>query len=231
LDKIYRFLDRSRLATNLGNLSRAVESCKRFAPNGTDWGYDFSGITFIAEPQRHMVPSIEPEKQSIRIELSLHLRGKCLPDDSDCDPLSELAVQIVLDSQTPDGAALRFAWHFDRQPDGEALPEEIHPRYHAQHAGRVIRESSHLKWGNGMFLDVPRLAFVPMDALLAIDLVLSSYLPTAWNRKCRADTYYKSIMRAAQRRYWRPYIGALSTAWNAGTVHVDVLSYWPQLYL
>jgi hypothetical protein len=214
----------------LAELSRAIESCKRFEPKEMEWGYDFSGVTFMAEPQRHMIPNIEKAKQSIQIELRLHLRGVCLPNESEADPLSELAVQIILNSRAPDGTPLRFAWHIDRDL-GIFAGDEIHPRYHVQHAGRIMRESSTMSWGSSMFLDVPRFAYMPLDALLAIDLVLSSYLPTAWADKCRADTYYNSLLRVAQRRYWKPYILALASAWNTGTVHDCASKYLPQLSL
>ena len=86
----------------------------------------------------------------------------------------------------------------------------VHPVYHFQYGGKKLPKFK--EWDKYVFLDSPRLAHPPLDAVLAIDFVISNYFPGKW-RDLRDDGAYTNLIRNAQDRCWRPYSYAVAYQW------------------
>lgn len=223
---LQNFLTRLRSVRGSTTFSNAALECERRLPQGRDecWGYSFGGLVFEPEPMKHTLPNTA---QNIRIELNGSIVGHC--QDAP-DPLDALSVQLIVRaSEFVDGKQkpLLFAWHFDRHI-GQVAPGVVHPRYHFQHAGKVVREAGDLNWGNAIFLEAPRIMHPPMDAILAVDFVLSNFLPNTRARLI-GDGNYRKLLHHAQTSLWRPYVSALIAAWDQTSSNHLCYDFWPDL--
>ncbi|MGS0569280.1 hypothetical protein [Vibrio parahaemolyticus] len=88
----------------------------------------------------------------------------------------------------------------------------MHPNYHVHHGGHRVKELD--SYGDMVLLKNPRLMHHPLDALLAIDLALSNFLPLDKWEKLRADTGYQMMMKKSQTNWWKPYYETLGNYWN-----------------
>ncbi|CAK3556695.1 Nucleotidyltransferase [Vibrio crassostreae] len=108
------------------------------------------------------------------------------------------------------------SWHFDYHVDMEGTGEEeeyrfIHPHFHVHHGGHRVKELD--SYGNMIILKNPRLMHHPLDALLAIDLVLSNFLQKREWDLLKGNPNYKRVMRRAQMNWWKPYYEQLGQYW------------------
>lgn len=110
----------------------------------------------------------------------------------------------------------------------------MHPVYHLHYGGNrldsTIQNEDHC-YGDSLFLDSPRLAHPPMDAILGVDFVLTNYVSQESFRTLREDNQYQNLVKAAQSRVWRPYIQALAHSWSPVPDRCDWKdkTIWPQL--
>ncbi|EMF5208972.1 hypothetical protein V3738_004732 [Enterobacter roggenkampii] len=102
-------------------------------------------------------------------------------------------------------------WHMDYHVD-EGEPQYMHPDYHLHHGGRYINGLQ--DYGEVIILDNPRVMHHPLDVFLAIDFVISNFYPKKEWSKIRADTFYKKIIKDAQRAWWKGYYEKISSYWE-----------------
>jgi hypothetical protein len=218
-----RFLNKTTRVRGTTTLVNAATECKRDKPGDDLWGYSLAGLVFEPEDLRHMMP---PDATDVLIELDMDIVGHCSQQP---DPLAKLKVNIVVNGKLVDGdtsAPLMFSWHLDRHVGVRTEEDTSHPRYHFQHAGRVM-QCSDSKWGSAIFLDPPRIMFPPMNAFTACDFILNNFLPTIRNQLAE-DGNYRKWLRRAQIDMWKPYVDAISRAWS-GNGGAACLDYWPDL--
>lgn len=223
-------LKAARLIRDSSPLRLAAEACTGSKPTNNYWRYSFSDLEFIVgkthlEKYRHTIPGNLVE---IRVHLSVRAKGLCLDDDT--DPFEELVVDCKIEGRKKNNSVPYIsAWHLDRNEgdSDDASQNFIHPLYHFQFGGdKLPRDWS---YGRFLFVESPRLVHPPLDAVLAIDFVLTNYFPVTW-REIRADNVrYSRIIQQAQQRCWRPYAKSSSTAWLPGNHPWTAYSIWPQL--
>lgn len=115
-----------------------------------------------------------------------------------------------------DSRLCKGAWHFDYHVDMDGTGKEeeyryIHPHYHVHHGGHKVKELD--SYGDMVILKSPRLMHHPLDAFLAIDLILSNFLKVGeWN-KLRASTQYRMAVKKSQLSWWKPYYEQLGSYW------------------
>jgi hypothetical protein len=198
------------------------------------WGYRFYGLELLGidkESSRHARPN---GAEIMSIELSVSLSGPCLDVGDFSNPFSSLGVDIVALGLSADGRHdLKCAWHFDKhiQEKGDGKPLFAHPIYHFQHGGNNVSQLNN--YGEHLILEPPRIAHPPLDAILAVDFVLSNYCGRKWASLHLDNTTYRDLIASAQERYWTPY--ALSTATICNSLTVDsswsVQEIWPQMLI
>jgi hypothetical protein len=156
----------------------------------------------------------------LNIELSIEVKGHC--DRLEDGELEHLILNLMISS----GDSNYCAWHFDRHTE-EGNTVDAHPLYHFQHGGHAMKtHSDHL--GKTLILPAPRLAFPPMDAILAIDFVLSNFCGECW-QSLRDDPTYVRLLKSSQRSLWKPYLTRLASWWDTGPKNDGALRLFPHL--
>ncbi|WP_404939286.1 hypothetical protein [Pseudomonas atacamensis] len=171
---------------------------------GSTWAYKISGLLLRVDVPQSTQPVNCPGP--LTIEVGLSLGGDF---ESEEDQLTDLILDILIRSSC--GTHL-CAWHFDRHIEGGNAPLEAHPLYHFQHGGNAMLPFAGLL-GNSLLLPAPRLAFPPMDAVLAIDFVLSNFSGECWSFMRKQPTYLR-LIRESQKLLWKPYLQRLANWWD-----------------
>jgi hypothetical protein len=223
LDRLAILLGKYRnICPNTGPLHTAAKQCRSFPKKSDLWGYKLDRLQFYVEKPRHTFP--ENISDTLVVELSVTVEGKCHPVKSD-DPFEQLAVNIVVSGKNPYQPENICAWHLDRHIDSES--EVVHPLYHFQYGGNRME---HLKddLGRVLLLETPRLVHPPMEAVLAIDFVLSNFVGATWKQiKEEKDGTYRNMVAEAQERFWYPYAESIAARWGKPPKDSRVL--WPTL--
>ena len=215
-------IDKTGCCHDSGPLRRAAHACS--TAQNDEWGYSCQGLQFTIEPPRQTLPANAPRPLVLRV--SSEFVGIC--NDSSHDSFRSMAVnfEVVSDAGPEQGY---LSWHFDRHIDGANPSHELHPRYHFQHGGHRTKANAR-DLGHLLIMAPPRLPHPPMDALLAVDFALSHFSPLHW-KALKQDQTYVNLIKDAQLRLWRPYMAALSTAWDGSMHHANGLDLWPNLVL
>lgn len=189
-----------------------------------DWSYEVADLQFrVGTPQNAL-----PQKcgNRLNVYMDLNLQGVC--NDELDDSLTDLILNIRIETETKQNIC---SWHFDRHiVDGKSEPpEEAHPKYHFQHGGHAMKDLAE-SLGKTLLLPTPRLAFPPMDAILAIDFVLSNFAGNCW-QSLRDEATYTRLLKEAQHRHWRPYLQRLASWWDTGYKESksEITALWPHL--
>ena len=218
------------------NINTLAQQCRSFPKRSQDWYYDFK-IEFPRESFKTMgLDKVKPEKTVKKFNITLYIKagGPYVPVKANnltetitCLELDLIAMGYGTDEEIEEkqGADVICAWHLDIHPDGQES-DFAHPRFHWQYGGKYVWDNTKEWFGNHLLLIPPRLAHPPLDAILAIDFVLSNYYAPAW-KDLRNDPSYSRTVATAQRLYWEPYYRAVASGdWSANN-RLPFL-YWPK---
>jgi hypothetical protein len=172
---------------------------------GSTWNYKISGLQLRVNVPQSTQPVNCPGP--LTIEVSLSLAGDLNNDEA--DQLTALVLDIIIKSSC---GSLLCAWHFDRHNQEGNPTLEAHPLYHFQHGGNAMLPYAGML-GNSLLLPAPRLAFPPMDAVLAIDFVLSNFSGECWGFM-RKQAPYLRLIKESQKTLWQPYLKRLANWWE-----------------
>lgn len=101
------------------------------------------------------------------------------------------------------------AWHFDYHSYGSDHASACHPMFHWQFGGWGLKDVSDDISGV-LVMDTPRLFAPPLDAVLAVDFLLSHFNGPAWQRVRSQEPRYSRMVRRSQARLWKPFFDELS---------------------
>ncbi|RZK38278.1 MAG: hypothetical protein EOO61_08115 [Hymenobacter sp.] len=208
------------ILTDITPLQDAANECA--VGNPSEWGYWLVGMRIQATDYlpsyRNTIPYPVP---NMLIEFNIRVEGDTLEQSCVEDPIKLLEAEWQISSSKTHVTS----WHLDRNQGNidEECKHFAHPVYHFQFGGKHLHERGPDAYGQLLFVEPPRLAHPPMDAILAIDFTISNFLPDIWhdlrrreseNEKVaqRAERYVR-ILRAAQKRFWRPYALAAAAHW------------------
>ena len=215
-------------------LNDAARGCRR-EPRGNplQWELSLDALSFNfsdedIQAQKHAKP---PGLLLIDLVLKVKLSGDCREPEPPVNPFNMLSVECVITGGHEDdpGSSYHAAWHLDRHEFANESTGLVHPEYHFQYGGKNLPELK--EFGHHVLLDSPRLAHPPLDAVLAIDFVLSNYFPRC-RRQLREDSEaYTDIIRNAQCRCWKPYSYAVANYWARvpDKITWSATGIWPQL--
>ena len=230
LRKIASVLRDSELVQDPSPLFSAASTCVSAHADRDQWEYECVGLLFIVDNEhlstyRNTIPS---SLREIEIELNVHAGGRCWDRDSCDDPLNVLEVDCKIEARIQEVSYI-CAWHLDRnQGDAdEASRHFVHPCHHFQFGGRRLPRE--LGYGQLLFIEPPRLAHPPLDAILAIDFVLTNYFPNTWQKLRRENPQYTRVIEEAQHRCWRPYATITASRWASEDPPWAADTIWPQL--
>ncbi|MDO8268662.1 MAG: hypothetical protein Q7T32_12645 [Moraxellaceae bacterium] len=183
------------------------------------WEYQISNLQFKVDvPQ-----NTRPVNCGTHLLVTVDLFAAGHLDHEVEDPLTALVLEIQVSTLSRSHIC---TWHFDRHIEGGDEPEEAHPLYHFQFGGHSMNEISGLL-GKTLLLPTPRLAFPPMNAILALDFVLSNFAGSFW-KSLRDNANYERLLRESQIKYWQPYLQKLAGWWGVGRGPDD--GSWHQLW-
>jgi hypothetical protein len=191
---------------NADVLKSSANQAKESGESG--WEYQVAGLQMRVQAPQNVLP-VQRGESSLLIQVDLDVAGAY----DEKDDLTNLVLEICIHTDQRKNIC---AWHFDRhiKGNGSNEPEEAHPLYHFQHGGHAMKEISD-SLGKVLLLPAPRLPFPPMDAILAIDFLLSNFAGKQW-KKLRDDPTYSRLLRDAQVRYWKPYHERVASWWGQG---------------
>lgn len=200
----------------------AQDDCRSSKPCGEiSWGYSISEQLFRIDEQRHTIPE---NLIDLTISLSIDIKGFCLSEEDQTNPIKELAVDLVISGKNKNGERLLNCWHLDKHVPGEDEACYAHPDFHFHHGGKKMQGS----FGSAIIFESPRIAHPPMDGILAVDFILSNFLQGP-QKLLRDNNEYLRLVSVAQERLWKPYAIAAASHWNSNKTGWLATDIWPQL--
>jgi hypothetical protein len=208
-----------------------------FKKDGVSWGYQMGPLVFSPPADRLRV--VTGDVAEPKVELDVSVEASITPGVQVADPFIHLSCNIQIKAKRKtNGLPLFFCWHLDREDSYDhngVTPSFIHPRYHMQHGGSLLKDFSsgtedHAGYGSVLISDTPRFVHPPLEAILGVDFILTNFYPND-KRKFREEQAYRILLASAQERYWRPYALAIAQAWSDLPVESDGLygEMWPSL--
>ena len=190
------------------------------------WGYDVSNLEIRLGDLRHLRPRGGCESGLSGL-LSVSVQ-EFIPNEDDCSfedlftSIRSIGVDFHCESfvasETDLIETVKAAWHLDTHMFLDVDSHSVHPRFHFQFGGRAL-DGSPL---SGILLtEEPRIAHPPLDAILAVDFVLSHYCGKSWKEQRDNDERYTRLVSPAFGRYWKTYHKQLYTLLS-GTLEVDL---------
>lgn len=223
-------LRNSNLVRDPSPLFSAASTCTHANPGRDQWEYKCVGLLFVIDNEhlskyRNTMPG---NLREIEIELNVHAGGRCRDRYSCEDPFDALEVDCKIETRIQ-GVSYIGAWHLDRNQGNadEASRHFVHPCYHFQFGGRRLPRE--LEYGQLLFIEPPRLAHPPLDAILAVDFILTNYFPDTWRELRLENQRYVRVITEAQHRCWRPYATIAASRWASEDPLWTAETIWPQL--
>jgi hypothetical protein len=222
LSELADILYRADVCADTGPLNSCIAAC--LAPPrksesedrpGLWWGYELTDLRLVLPAQRHFRPR-KAETEGLAANLCVTVE-EFVPNSADeVGRTFALARRVSVDFYfdtvitLADGElhALRSAWHLDTHVHGKS--RDVHPRFHFQFGGDRLDEFDEAIRAI-LVPEAPRIAFVPMDAVLAVDFVLSHYFGVLWQELRDTEPRYQRLIRTATGRYWAEYFGRLAS--------------------
>jgi hypothetical protein len=205
------------IITDKSPLEQAAGNCATGKPE--IWEYWMSNLIIIVTKYIPEYKNTIPASLSeLVIEFNMHIRGEPLEQSCVEDPIRWLSADWRISSNPH-----VTSWHLDRNQGliDDECKHFAHPIYHFQFGGNHLHSAG--PYGQLLFVEPPRLAHPPMDAILAIDFTISNFLPDIWHELRSEDSEddkiaqraerYVRILRTAQKRFWRPYAFAAASQW------------------
>ncbi|NQY68282.1 MAG: hypothetical protein HRT72_11265 [Flavobacteriales bacterium] len=174
-----------------------------------NWGYEIVNFKMPVETIKHVRP------EGIKnVELSLNM--KLVADSTKWgtleDPLLELSFHVTLRAINSNKTSY-LCFHIDKH-DMAKFSTEPHPIYHIQYSPKPKNVSKEdFDYGNILHLDTPRIPHSPVDFTLGFGLLISSFLPSKWDKLMR-DPFFKKTYTDYQIGILKPYAHTLADNWK-----------------
>ncbi len=163
----------------------------------------------------------------LELEFDLNIDGKFADALNGKDPFSSYTLNIVVYGLDGSGENLLYnAMHLDKH-DG-TISNTIHPYYHFQFGGNKLKENIN-EYGQVLILDSPRIMYHPMEFILAIDFIVSNFLPNAWKNLKKNPTYL-DILNEIQKLIVQPYFRSITNFFDKNVGNWNHLEVYPQFY-
>ena len=222
LSELAEILSGANVCKDTGPLNSCVAACLA-APRGAGlehdgdrsewWGYELTDLQLVLPPQRHFRPR-KAQTNGLAANLCVTVEEYVPRTAQEVGQSFTLARKVAVDfyfdsvlEQDEEIHDLRMAWHMDTHQ--HLGGRDAHPMFHFQFGGERL---DHLDESIRAILvpEAPRLPMAPMDAILAVDFVLSHYFGELWRELRDSEPRYGRLIRAAIKRYWTDYFAQLN---------------------
>ena len=192
---------------------------------------DSKNLKYSVKPIKLIMSGKFPKRLShtgvkvLELEFDMNVNGNFEDAISGKDPFSSYAFNIVMYGMN-DSDMLYNDMHLDRH-DGSVSNNSVHPYYHFHFGGNRLTDQVE-NYGQILILDSPRLMYHPMDFILAVDFIVSNFVPESWDR-LRKDGNYISILQKAQKLFIEPYFKSLANFFDKTPSLWNHQELYPQL--
>lgn len=181
------------------------------------WGYKVEGLQLRLEAQRHCRPRAllaDSMVGRLTVEVEEYIPQNVIGVDDGFGHIRRLDAQFVCDAEAifnDEIIQLRAAWHVDTHLHTSTRSGSVHPRFHFQVGGKDLADFDEAM--RGIFLtEAPRPPIAPLDAILAVDFVLSHYCGQKWEDLRLMEARYGRVRLPSMKRYWTPYFCQIAEA-------------------
>lgn len=194
---------------NIANLLVKKRICKDVSPlikiNGAR-NQDFIQVD-------KLLFNIKPAPRNTRpiveyLEILLNVTVPIVSFDNTNLNLNRYFFSIDISAYNKNGEKVKSSWHLDYDDSKDV--EYVHPFFHLTFGGKMMEN---IEIGNLLLLPTPRFAYPPMDVILGIDFILSNFLKKDIYNEFTSDSQYRSAVKNAQFKFWRPYMLSLAHFW------------------
>jgi len=221
LDRFAQFLTQQNILQDPKPIYNAASACRNHNVKGM-WKYSIDNLIFRKLGSIKVFQN-EFDVENATIIFSMLAEGKCEPNEGE-DPLTALSMNIFLSGNYISGDNINNAyssWHLDRH-NSEIDSAFLHPIYHFSFGGMRLEDELDFNNTPVILADTPRIAHLPMDAILGIDFILTNF----WENSLltyRKEGVYVNLVGESQRTFWKPYIDSLHSFWRGKPDHL----LWP----
>ena len=221
MTRLRDFLNKYRICHDTSPLNRLIFKLQANNRGGGAESFEYSLddlVFYLEEKNGTICPTqIVPKDSPIEIHLELILKSEGIYDFMNIKELSgQLRLSVDwLNELSSDGVCKSHsAWHFDFHvpKNSDGVNEFCHPRFHIQNGGNRLTDQLN-NYGDLMIMDAPRLPLPPMDAILAIDFVISNFFGKVW-QEALCDSEYRDVVSRAQEMWWKPYYAGIYEHWT-----------------
>lgn len=199
----------NRGVVELQALNRLISELNR-PQKGQTCRISLNEMIFHVNPSKMNPNPLIPQDEELDITLEMDyilLEDGSIKEDN----MSDYNMNIFITrKQRGQNKPNKFAWHLDCEPNANA--KFIHPHFHFHAGGHKIENA---ETGELLMLASPRIAYPPMDVVLAINFVLTNFV----NRVVYAEIYevlkgddYHNIIRESVEKIIKPYYEKISNA-------------------
>lgn len=183
------------------SLSQAVGCMDAYGQDIVSYAFtlNFWQIT----PPDNTLPALQNMDVKLEMNVNENLKNEEEPIGGD------YTMQLCI-SGMKDGQRYICSWHLDL--DTSTDHRYIHPRFHLTYGGKNMRDiinDSSSSFGKLLLLATPRIPYMPMDGILAIDFILNHFYKSDDIGEIISNSQYRKAVKASQRRLWRPYYESL----------------------
>lgn len=190
------------------------------------FSYDSDVLTIMLNASDSFPSCFAAQNTPKKMQIHFSTKAKGFADAvlEDRDPFNSLEFNIYAIAYDEQNREMVYSLHFDRhiEPEkGDADSIEPHPIYHFQFGGNKLQNSVN-NLGDTFFFDAPRIMHHPMEFILGVDFLLSSFLPVAWN-ELQQESGYTKIIKRYQRYFVYPYFKSIYSHFDDSHQNGD----WP----
>ena len=200
INNISAILFSAGLCRDIAPLHRVIEDLKK------SQFYNLQKLEIdIDEVPRNTRPN---DVKLLKAILTVQISESIYADNQIRNPINNYIFSVELSGINQNGDKVHSSWHLDF--DNSGTSEYMHPFFHLTYGGSTMKST---EIGNVLLLPAPRLPYLPMDAILGIDFILSNFIKKDKYNKLKSNSEYKSAVKNSQFRLWRPYMLSLASHW------------------
>ena len=158
---------------------------------------------------------VRPEGLPVQLQMDFSVEMDPLKLKQFEDPYTQYSFALTLFGELG-GVDHSICWHIDR--DSAVESDEIHPLYHLQYSdGRTYYkkgEAIDYKWGNSIYLDVPRLVHYPMDLFVGLSFIVTNFYKKDTMYKLHANSIFTHRFSESEDQVLKPYFCAIANKWT-----------------
>lgn len=202
-------------------LSNNKVGCINKEHQPTFWNYKIDNIVFRLNndiPKKKLPTSVSDLKLTVSIEVSGDTNKA-----EEIDPFQTLDFNFTIEGnficdKTNTVKKALTTFHLDRHicNNNDNEPLEPHPFYHLQFGGKNLIDEygGKIDTGELLVLETPRIAHHPMEIILGLDYLISTFYPKIRKKLITGKKEYRDLIEKYQKDIIKPYYLSIASNWE-----------------